>query len=50
MYETQTGSGVAYFETSLLRVSRAGERSYYPEASSMIIPSIVMMENCQEQF
>lgn len=46
MYETQTVSEVAYSETGLSCVPRAGERLYYPEASSMIIPSIVMVESC----
>jgi hypothetical protein len=48
MYETRTGSVVACSETGLLRVSRAGGRLYYPEASNMIIPSIVMVASCQE--
>jgi hypothetical protein len=43
MYETQTGSVAAYSETGWLHASRAGEREYYPEASSIIIPSIVMV-------
>ena len=49
IYETWTESVVAYSETGWLHVSRAGERSHHPEASSMIIPSIVMIANCQER-
>jgi len=49
MYETRTGSVVACSETGLLCVLRAAERSYYPEASSMIIPSMVMVASYQEQ-
>ena len=48
MYETRTGSVVAYSETGWSHASRTRERAYYPEASSIIIPSMVMVAKCQE--